>query len=204
VSKLKLGISLLVLIIMLLSGVALYATNGLNNTMNKQLSILFKTPGRLTKTYDNLDSRYMINYPVDWDYDKSTAGTVIFSGREGVPSFVSSVNIQVVLTKSMKGEYSTVSDFMGDIKRQVKRQSSQADFIEEGPITIKQRDGELARGQYVIFTYQFNHQTIKQWQIVVLRHDGQVFYAWAYTSTASQYDMDLPIAKAMLDSWGIY
>lgn len=202
--KVVMGISVLVLVGILVSGLTLYATNGLNKTLNKQLTVLFNTPGRLTKTFNNTDSRYTINYPVDWEVDQTAKGTVVFSGREGARSFMSSINIQVVLTKKMKGEYATVDEFIKDIKQQVKGQSTNASFLDEGAIEIKEKDGLFAKGKYIVFTYEYSGMMIKQWQIVVLRADDQVFYAWAYTSSVDEYETDLPIAKEMLSSWMIY
>jgi hypothetical protein len=204
IKKVVIIVVIVVLAIALIVGLTPYAKNGLNKTMGKQLNALFNTPGRLTKTFDNTDSRYTINYPVDWIYDKTTPGTVIFSGNENSSSSFSSVNIQVILTKKMKGEYATVDEFIQDIKSQVKKQSPDATFLSQDPIEVTEKDGSIAKGQSLIFTYSYNGHTVKQWQVVVLRADHQVFYACGYTSTVEQYEVDLPIAKAMFSSWVIY
>lgn len=202
--KKAIAVSVLILVLVIVGGIMLYATGGLQNTMNEQLTTLFKTTTRLTRTFNNEESRYLIKYPVDWEFDQSSPGTVVFSGREGTLSYFSTVNIQVVLTKATGGEYNSVEKFMDDIKKQVKQQSPDATFLGNGPIEIKEKEGGVAKGEYMIFTYNYSGQIVKQWQIVVLRSDKQVFYAWAYTSTTSRYDDDLLIAKEMLASWVIY
>lgn len=155
-------------------------------------------------TYDNHDSRYSIKYPKDWVYDQSNPGTVIFSGKQGTPEFFSTVNIQTILTKKSGGDYEDVKAFTDDINKQAKKESSEAKFLEQGPISITAVNGLKMEGQYLIFTYKYRNIMFKQWQIVLLRNDGQVFYAWAYTSPVAQYDKDLPIAQEMLKTWVIY
>lgn len=162
------------------------------------------TPGALTKKYDNQDSRYTMSYPATWEYEKSGDGTIIFSGKRGSPAYFSTVNIQTVLTKKSGGDFSTVKQFMADIKLQAKTQSPDVKFLESGPIDLGEKSGIKEKGEYTVFTYRYKDQEFKQWQIVVLRDDGQVFYAWAYTAPIKQYPDSEDIAKAMLDTWVIY
>ncbi|TAK75881.1 MAG: hypothetical protein EPO11_04945 [Gammaproteobacteria bacterium] len=157
------------------------------------------------KLYDNHDSRYSIQYPAEWTYDASAEqGTVVFTGKTGTPSFYSTINIQTVLTKKTGGEYANVKQFIADIKKQAARQSSHPVFLEHGPTTMVEADGSKAQGEYLIFTYRYKNIEFKQWQIVVLRSDNQVFYAWAYTAPAQLYQNDLATAQTMLKSWVIY
>jgi hypothetical protein len=158
----------------------------------------------LTKLYDSKDSHYAIKYPASWEYDASDKGTVIFSGRPGSPSYYSTINIQTILTKKTGGEYATVKQFIADIRKQASAQSKGVKFLENGPITLPQTNGDKMSGEYLIFSYQYHGMAFKQWQIVVLRNDAQVFYAWAYTAPLEQYDVDLSIAKKMLESWSVY
>lgn len=43
--------------------------------------------------------------------------------------------------------------------------------------------------------------TLRQWRMVIVRSNGNIFHAWAYAAPIEQYDLYLPIAKAMLASW---
>jgi hypothetical protein len=167
-------------------------------------AITSSNSNELTNTYDNKDSRYLMKYPASWEYEKAGDGTVIFSGKRGSSSYFSTVNIQTVLTKKTGGDFSTVKEFMADIKHQAMTQSPGVKFYESGPIVITEKNGTKDKGEYTIFSYQYKGKAFKQWQIVVLRSDGQVFYAWAYTSPLSQYPNDQVVAKNMLDSWVIY
>ncbi len=161
-------------------------------------------PVKINKVYDNKESRYTIGYPSSWEYEVTSDGTVIFSGRHGSPAYFSTVNIQTVLTQKSGGDFKTVAAFMADIRQQAKNQSPNVKFLESGPIQLFTKGIGKEKGEYAIFTYRFKGQDFKQWQVVVLREDGQVFYAWAYTAPVDQYDDSVAVAKAMLESWVIY
>lgn len=178
--------------------------NADNNSHADNASEANNHSSAMTNSYDNRDSRYTIKYPANWDYEKSSDGTVIFSGKRGTPAFFSTVNIQTVLTKKTGGDFTTVKEFMADIKHQAVSQSPGVKFLESGPISISEKSGVKDSGEYTTFTYTYKDKEFKQWQVVVLRHDGQVFYAWAYTSPLQQYPNDVAVAKAMLESWIIY
>lgn len=172
--------------------------------MGMDIKVPNTAPQKLTKKYDSTESRYTIQYPSSWEYEVTNDGTVIFSGRRGSPAYFSTVNIQTVLTLKSGGDFKTVAAFMADIKQQAKNQSPNVKFLEQGPIQLFDKGIGKEKGEYAIFTYRFKGQDFKQWQVVVLRDDGQVFYAWAYTAPVKQYDDNVAVAKAMLESWVIY
>src|SRR3990167_1862755 len=86
----------------------------------------------LTQTYDNQDSHYTIKYPADWQYDAAAKGTVIFRGKSGIPSNSSTVNIQTVLAKKTGGQFSSVKQFIVDIKKQANSQTTKPKFLDSG------------------------------------------------------------------------
>ena len=211
-------LSIIIVFILILFVFTYYVTDGSADKFALKSGELFKKVGQtfssqnssndskaLAEEYNNTGSRYSIRYPVDWSYDdKSTKGAVIFRGKEGTSAFLATVNIQTVLTKQTGGKFSTAKAFMADLKSQAEQQPLKAKFLEKGPIVFNMPNGTKVSGEYLILTYQFNNFDFKQWQIVVLRNDNQVFYAWAYTAPANQYDDSLAIAKSMLESWIIY
>lgn len=158
----------------------------------------------LSKNFDNKDDHYRINYPVSWSFNETPQGTLTLNGKPGTPSFQSSVNIQTVFTKRTGGHFSNIDEFMTEVKTQAAALTVHPAYIKSGPIVVRLQDGQRLRGEYLVFTYQANGQVYKQWQIVVLRQDKQVFYTWAFSAPVAQYDKDLPIAQAMLRSWSIY
>jgi hypothetical protein len=172
-----------------------------NGSLDRTLS---EDSTAMTKVYDNADSRYTLNYSPLWEYEKTSDGTIIFSGKRGTPAFYSTVNIQTVLSTKTGGDFSRVNQFMADIKHQAVSQSAAVKFLENGPVEITEKNGAKDKGSYTVFTYQYKGKVFKQWQVVILRNDQQVFYAWAYTSPLDQYESDLMVAKAMFASWTIY
>lgn len=158
----------------------------------------------LSNLYTNPDSRYKINYPAKWIFDDTVKGAVVFSGQKNTPDFFSTINIQTVLTKKSGGIYETVDDLLSDVKKQARSESPQTAFLEDGAYVLNLKDGTKLSGEYLKFIYSYKGQIIEQWQIVVPRKDGQVFYTWAYTAPIAQYQDNLTVAKAMLQTWTIY
>lgn len=160
---------------------------------------------KLTNLFEDKNNKFSIKYPTDWIYEQPEKGTVVFSGKKGTPGYYSTVNIQTVLTKKSGGNYKNLQEFIDNLKRQAKSGSKDVNFVGEGPINISESGhGMKMNGRYLVFTYTVQGQKFNQIQFVFLRNDGQVFYAWAYTSPVSQYKVFYPIAKAMFATWSIY
>jgi len=204
----RIGISIALLVLMLVTSATIIAIA--DSSKNKSLYKIkdnnssSSQPIALSKQYDNRDSHYRINYPADWIYDDSGKGAVVFSGKKNTLAYYSTVNIETVLSKKSGGEYSNVDDLIVDVKRQALQESPKTTFVGSGPFTSNLPSGVKLNGKYVTFIYSYKGQIIEQWQIVVPRIDGQVFYTWAYTAPLEQYGHDLQIAKAMLSTWLIY
>lgn len=165
---------------------------------------IFKNSDILKKIFKSQEDRYSINYPENWGNSLSAQGALILNGKPGTLSFLSTVNIQTIFTKQFGGGFSNLKDFMDEVKRQAEKETSHAKFLKSGVFQLKQTDGTKLNGEYLLFTYDLQGKMYKQWQIVVLRNDGEVFYTWAYTSPIEQFDYDLPTAKAILKTWSIY
>lgn len=159
---------------------------------------------QLPKIYGNHQSRYSIKYPDDWNVGDSMAGVLVIKGKANTPSYNSAINIQTINTSKNGGAYKNVGDFIGDIKTQVVSKFQNVRFVGDGNVILTQLDGKKAVGKYLIFIFNYRGMVLEQWQIVVERNDGNVFYTWAYTSPYAQYQRDLHIAKTMLDTWYIY
>lgn len=159
----------------------------------------------LPNVFENKNSKYSINYPADWEYTQPDKATVVIGGKKDTASYTSTVNIQTVLTKKSGGNYSTLKEFMNSLKKQALQISPDTKILAEDTINLDKKPNRIAmQGRYVVFSYTYKGQAIKQMQFVFLRADGQVFYAWGYTSPADRFDIDYPIAKAMFASWSVY
>lgn len=174
--------------------------------VNTESSDSTNNQGFDTAWYDNVDSRYKIQYPTNWEYEKSSDGTIIFSGKRGTQAYYATVNVQTVLAKKTGGDFSTVKEFMADIKKQAVSQSPGVKFLESGDIEVTDVTATSGKnkGLYSVFTYQYKGKEFKQWQVAIMRDDHQVFYAWAYTAPSELYSAYVGVGKSMLESWIIY
>lgn len=158
----------------------------------------------LGNTYKTSNGDFSINYPRDWIVENTGKNSVLFSGKKETLSYYSTVNIQTVGSKKSSGKYTSVKDVINDVRKQVLVESPKTTFLNSGSFVYTMQNGHKLEGEFLIFIYSFKSHIIEQWQIVLPRKDGLVFYTWAYTSPLNQYGKDLEIAKAMLASWIIY
>jgi len=158
----------------------------------------------LPNTYTDKNNRFSISYPKNWDDTQPNKGSIVLRGKKGTPDFQISIDIETILGKKIGGEFSTVDEFITDLKTQYGKYTKNIQYIEEAPIAITQADGSKITGKYLIFTYNYDQYSLKQWQIILLRHDDPIFYLWAFTAPQNLYDQTLPTAKAILNSWDIF
>lgn len=160
----------------------------------------------LTNSYENSSSRYSIKYPKDWIYTSPDKYSVIFSGQAGSDDYYSTVNIQVVkanvLEKQQKPDVA-VNTFLKNLKGQFAGIATDVKYSGNGTFNLTRSNGDNLQGAYFIVSYNLKGDVFKQWQIVIMRNDTPIFYAWAYTAPVKIYDTYLPIAKAMLKSWKV-
>lgn len=158
----------------------------------------------LPKVFNNQGNRYFIRYPANWQFNALNKSTLVLAGKEGTPAYYSNINIQTLRAQKIGGVYSTVPEVILNLKKQIEGTYSNVRYVEQGPITLNQLNGSQIRGEYVVFTYSNSGLAFKQWQVVILRNDGLVFYVFAYNSPLVQYQTNLAIAQAVLKSWDIY
>lgn len=193
------------LIMVLGMGVAALALEGHedNSPKTSKDDINSTEPIVLDKYYESQKSKFSIKYPSDWIYDDTAKGSVLFSGKKQTAAYYSTVNIQTVISKKSGGEYKSVNDIIEDVRKQILHESPTATFLSHGLFSLIQPDGTSVKGEYLTFIYTYESNIIEQWQIVVPRQDGTVFYTWAYTAPIELYGQYLDIAKAMLATWAI-
>lgn len=208
VKKLIIGVALLLVLAFVVWRIFSPSVNGISvppsSGLAKTLSTATAGKNVLVNTYDNKSSKYSIKYPANWEYTTPSKGTVLLSGKQGSPTFATTVNIQTILSKKTGGQYADLNEFMNNLKKQFLEQAPDTKFLKEDNITLKQANGDKIEGKYVVVTYTYKDQVFKQWQVVTQRADGLVFYAWAYTAPIDLYETAISIAKAMFKTWSIY
>ena len=150
------------------------------------------------KTYQN--DAYSINYPVDWSYEQVAPNAILFSGKKGTTSYYSTVSIIAASTKA--GGKVTVKSAVNILKKQISTRYKDVKFIKTGEVELPQNPKQI-RGEYFVVTYNYKGVTIKNMQFILSKGDGKMIYIWGYAAPAKLYDNDLPVAKAMYESWSI-
>lgn len=159
---------------------------------------VFADPGSLTQTFSTKDYGYTIQYPAGWHYIDRGKGVVVFKGNEAYPL---SVNIQTIYTKQGGGEYKSVKDLMNDFYTQVPMHTNDSKFYERKPIVLSEPDGTKLYGEQTTLSFREDGTTFKQWQVMLVNKDGNIFQAWAYRAPVEYFDSQYAAAAAMLNSW---
>ena len=190
-------ILILVIACLIVVGIISYLTpvrTRVNQNQNNTAEIKYNV-------YQEKNHLYSIEYPADWKPEQPKANAVIFSGKKGTPSFYSVVTIEVVAAKKQGGKYSSTQQAVNNLKDQIIQSATDVTILEEGEAKIT-ANLKGFHGQYFLATYTYKGIPVKNVQFIIGK-DDKVFYSWGYTSTVTQYDTDLPLAKAMYESWSI-
>lgn len=154
-----------------------------------------------TKLFEDKTNHYAIKYPGDWHYKQNGEHMVLFEGKQGTRSNFSSIIIQVIPAKEA-GKYKDVSFIMDAVKKQISKQRTDAQISNSGPIELP-TDPKHVHGESCIITFKLKGHEMKQMLFLLSRDSDKALYSWTYISPVEQYDRDLPIAKAMYESWKI-
>mgnify|MGYP000063543442 CR=1 FL=1 len=156
-------------------------------------------PDDLPQQFVSKDNHYTINYPTHWRVFPRGQGVVVFKPKPGAAFLI---NIQTLLTKEAGGTYPDVKALMDDFYSQVPKHVDHAHFMWRKPFTLQQSAGSL-RGEQTLLTFNEAHQTLKQWQVMLVNKNDKVFQAFAYRAPEGEFDASQPLAQAMLHSWVI-
>ena len=148
--------------------------------------------------YEDTTNHYAIQYPDDWHYKQSGDHSILFEGKEGTRSNYSSIIIQVVPNNT----YKNVTSAMDAVKKQISTQRTNAKISNTGPVELP-TDPKNIHGESCVITFKIKGHEVKQMLFILSRDDGKTLYSWSFISPIQQYNNDLPIAKAMFESWKI-
>lgn len=162
-----------------------------NNNQSKAAPIV-------QKIFENKASKYTIRYPNNWTYKANKKGTVIMRGPVGTSNYNTIISIQTVLA----GKYTNSNDLTKDIKEQLGKLTTDVKILSEGEAELATNPKQFS-GEYFLVTYTYKNEAFKQMHFIIAREDKKAFYIWAYTAPIEQFDVNLPIAKAMYESWTI-
>lgn len=145
--------------------------------------------------------RYQITYPNTWQPHDDNNGTIVFIYPIPNTKLTAMVNIQSIYTKAGGGKYKSVKDLMDDFLIQVPMHTVNAKLFDRKPYT--QPGAPQLTGEQIYVTFKQGNQTYKQWQIMLVTADGNLFQNFAYRAPQQYYDAYFPAASQMLESWQI-
>jgi hypothetical protein len=151
----------------------------------------------LGKTFSDTSLGYSINYPSDWEYQKTEAA-VEFKNPGGMI-----FRIQNALFKSRGGAYENVDDAVVKLKETIKQTDAGAKFGQESEISHDLVDGTNIPGKGVEIEMKAAGTTYKGVMAALSHMKGSVFYVVEYYAPADKYAEVTKIAAAMIKSWKI-
>ncbi len=162
-----------------------------------------ETSSKKNLTFDDTVGKYSIQYPDNWMFEKTDTNSVMFSGKKGTPAYASTVTVQVLPMKKTGGIYKNAKAIVEDLKGQIKEKTTKAVFTREGEAELPLNPKEF-KGYYFEVSYTYRGVPIKKMQFVIVNPANTMGYSWGYTTDSTRYDIDLPIAKTMYESWSIH
>jgi hypothetical protein len=164
---------------------------------------LYAADASVMKAFNGEQYGYTISYPADWKVYDHKDGVVVFKTEESKGAYPTTVNIQTIYTTKAKGSYPTVKALMDDFEKNAKRHADAVKFLERHPITLVEPNGDKLVGEETTMLFKDHGKQLKQWQVMVMTTDGNLFQAWAYRAPEERFAITLPLAKKMLGSWDI-
>ncbi len=112
------------------------------------------------------------------------------------------ITIHTFPEKKIGGKFSSAKAYVGAFKKEIANKFSTVTFLNEGEAELPQNPKRF-RGVYIMFTFTHKNIAFKRMDFVIERDDGLALYDWSYTAPKKRFDQDLPVAKAMYESWVI-
>ncbi len=142
---------------------------------------------------------YQVEYPGEWQLEKVSAFTNIFSGPEGSPAYDAIIALQNVQPEGVdSGDEAATAAFSG-LKASLQRDAQGVDFVGEKPVAYVKQGLSLQGWQFVA-SYDHQGRRFRKWALVLPRPNSTVAHIWSYTAPMERFDEFRPIAEKMLQS----
>jgi hypothetical protein len=152
------------------------------------------------RRFSDRELGYAIDYPGDWEMEKPTQFSTIFSGRRGTEAYYATVRIQNVKPQTASGPKQAMVGVLGDLKAKLAAGAAELAYLAEGPFLYDRRGVRLEGHQFMV-AYVNEGQRFRQWTVVMPRSSGTVTHIWSYASQDRRFDVFRPVAEEMLRSW---
>lgn len=144
---------------------------------------------------------YVVAYPADWVYQKTSEFSVVFSGRPGTAAYYATVTIQNVASTRIGGIFDDVMSVANDYKCQLVSGVEEIHIYGQETWVWRLENGEELSGIGFKAEYPYQGDVFKTSQVIFPHPNGNIFCSWAYTASVDDYDQYVDIVNAMFDSW---
>ena len=142
---------------------------------------------------------YRVSYPMEWQLEKVSAFTNVFSGKLGTPAYDAIVSMQNVKPHGVAAAEAVTNAAFNDLKTTLTQQAGAVDIVGEKAVTYA-KGGLVLAGRQFVASYEHNGRRFRKWALVLPRPDGEVAHIWSYTAPVEQFDTYRPVAEQMLNS----
>lgn len=142
---------------------------------------------------------YRVEYPSEWQLEKVSAYTNIFSGPQGSPAFDAIIAVQNVQPQGAASGAEAASAAFEDLKSSLQRDAKGVDFVGEKAVAYVKQGLNLSGWQFVA-SYDHQGRRYRKWALVLPRPNGTVAHIWSYTAPSERFDEFRHVAEKMLQS----
>ncbi len=153
----------------------------------------------LTNYYQNQRYSFSIRYPANWSYVEIASYGVAILGPQNTASKKSSVTAQYVGSQRR----TSVQQLIENGKNSLLKKAGSFQIEEDGMLPPSTITNPNYQARYTLYSFTMNNQPTKQMEIIYFTNPNRAKYVIDYISSAEQFDIDLPIAKAMITSFVI-
>jgi TM2 domain-containing membrane protein YozV len=154
------------------------------------------------QVYTDNNLNFTIKYPGNWETEKTKPNSVLFGGKKGTPSYYATVIVQVIAAKKSGGAYENATEATADLKKLIQEQAPDVKIDNETQVELPLNAKDF-KGEAFVATYTYQGVKMKKLQFIVSKKGAEYIYAFGYTAPEKQFNKDLPVAKAMYESWDI-
>lgn len=148
-------------------------------------------------TYQDPNNAFTLIYPDEWQFIKDN-NKVVFNGKPGTVSNQSSFTIQPL------DDNQSVQDVADQGEAIIKEKSAGSyKVVDDGLLPPRSNKNDNYHGKYAVYSYTVDNQPMKQLQIIYFKSPKRAKYIVDFVAPESQFDTDLPAAKAMIASFTI-
>lgn len=153
-------------------------------------------------TYQDSNFGFSLTYPDTWQYVKTDSNATVFTGKSGVETNGGALTIQPLAATTDQPAQS-VQQATDSNENALKNNADDFKVVEDGLLPPHSNQNERLHGQYTLYSYTINNQSMKQLHIVYFKSPARALYTISFVAPEAEFDADLPAARAMIASFKV-